>query len=109
MTLSYAKVYFSAEEITNLLEESDSLGDVAYNFNTAAEEKSRNPEKNITGQAATILSLIERYGMIGGEHHKQWILDQIVRTIYKDTDGYATWVSMMNDPDYMPWDKGIAP
>ena len=55
-----------------------------------------------------IMELIERFGMIDGSHHKQWILDQIVRKIKGDE--YETWLKYFNeDEDYLPWDEGIAP
>lgn len=52
---------------------------------------------------------IARYGMVDGAHHKQWLLDRVLRLML--TEGqYATWVAEMNsDPDYAPWDVGIAP
>jgi dCMP deaminase len=62
-----------------------------------------NPEK--------ALELIERYGGIDGEHHKQWVIDQVVRAL--TGDGYAEWVREMKDgedgPDTYEWDEGIAP
>ena len=109
MTLSYAKVYFTAEEVLAMIEDAESFGDIAYRFNQAAEERSRNPEKNITGRDSDVLKIIEQYGMIDGAHHKQWLLDQIVRAIYRDTEGYKSWVKNFNDPNYEPWDRGIAP
>lgn len=35
-----------------------------------------------------ILQLIKKYGSIDGAHHKQWVLDQIVRIITVDDYGY---------------------
>lgn len=49
------------------------------------------------------------FGMIGGEHHKQWVIDQMVRSLLGEKD-YDEWVQHMNaDPDYEPWDTGTAP
>jgi hypothetical protein len=57
-------------------------------------------------QAARIAT---RFGMIDGDHHKQWVIDQMLRAILGD-NGYKEWVQKMNsDPDYEPWDVGIAP
>jgi len=50
----------------------------------------------------------ERFGMIDGEHHKQWVIDQMLRKLL--ADGYDEWVVKMNaDPEYSAWDTGIAP
>jgi hypothetical protein len=58
-----------------------------------------------------VMDLIARYGGIDGEHHKQWILDQIVRTVMQDK--YREWVAAWNyggdGPDTYAWDEGIAP
>ncbi len=82
-----------------------------------------------------ILEIIERYGGIDGGHHKQWVLDQIVRIIHKcplaecsniDCNGnkyyfkdlgkseeYKLWVKNHKDgedgPDTYDWEEGIAP
>lgn len=56
------------------------------------------------------MNVIERYGSFEGDHHKQWVLDQVVRALLGQK-GYEEWVSGMNDNggDYDPWDAGIAP
>lgn len=47
--------------------------------------------------------------MIDGSHHKQWVIDQMLRIMLGEV-GYEEWVTHMNsDPDYTPWDEGIAP
>lgn len=55
------------------------------------------------------IEVIERYGMIDGAHHKQWVMDQVVRALLGEP-GYAEWVADYNSQeDYAPWDPGIAP
>lgn len=58
-----------------------------------------------------ILELVEQYGGIDGAHHKQWVLDQIIRTITQDN--YEQWVEDYCDgedgPDTYEWDEGITP
>lgn len=50
-----------------------------------------------------------RFGMVDGEHHKQWVIDQMLLAIL-GVEEYLKWVGMMSiDPDYAPWDRGIAP
>ena len=67
--------------------------------------------KKISKKEQEILGLIGKYGGTDGAHHKQWLLDQIVREITgKD---YEKWVSEYEDgedgPETYLWDKGIAP
>lgn len=58
-----------------------------------------------------VLDLIIQYGGIDGAHHKQWLLDQIVRIL--TGDGYENWVAEYQDgedgPETYEWDEGIAP
>ena len=50
-----------------------------------------------------------KYGMIGGEHHKQWVIDQMLRMMLGDKD-YDAWVKHMNSfEDHPAWDVGVAP
>jgi hypothetical protein len=60
---------------------------------------------------AKAMEVIERYGGIDGAHHKQWVLDQVVR--YLMGDFYEQWVIDHCDgedgPDTYSWDEGIAP
>ena len=82
------------------------------------------------------MEFISRYGQIDGEHHKQWVLDQVARilkgtpvivtlarwsdgqseyrfTLGKPSDEYLAWVQDMrtNDgsDDQYAYDEGIAP
>lgn len=56
------------------------------------------------------LDVITQYGSIDGDHHKQWVLDQVVRIL---ADDYHEWVLEFCDgedgPDTYDWDEGIAP
>lgn len=57
------------------------------------------------------LLVAERYGMVDGVHHKQWVIDQMVRAILGDD--YAAWREAYRKADdadrYPEWDEGIAP
>ena len=57
------------------------------------------------------LDIIMQCGGIDGAHHKQWVLDQVVRALTEDA--YEDWVADHNDgedgPDTYDWDVGIAP
>ena len=58
------------------------------------------------------LDVINQYGGIDGAHHKQWVLDQVVRTLLPD-GFYDEWVRQHNDGDEGPntyeWEEGTAP
>lgn len=62
---------------------------------------------------AAAVAQIERYGGIDGEHHKQWLLDQTLRTLLGGD--YDAWFAAYNayvDEDgntYSNWDIGIPP
>jgi len=64
------------------------------------------------GKFQEVLDLIENYGGTDGAHHKQWVLDQIVRIL--TGKHYELWVTNyedrdeFGDPEY-EWDTGIAP
>jgi len=57
------------------------------------------------------LELINTFGGIDGAHHKQWVLDQVVRIL--SGDNYPKWVAEHKQgdegPDTYDWDEGIAP
>jgi hypothetical protein len=61
---------------------------------------------------AAAVDLIERCGWIEGEHHRQWLLDQVLRALL--AEGYDAWVAAYNAPDAdgeagLPWEVGIPP
>lgn len=60
---------------------------------------------------AEALSVAHGYGSIDGDHHKMWVIDQMVRALTGDE--YATFIAAHNDgedgPDTYAWDEGIAP
>lgn len=64
-------------------------------------------EKRI--QAA--LDVAHRFGGIDGEHHKEWVIDQMVRALTGDS--YLEWVRIQkagdDGPDTYAWSEGIAP
>jgi len=50
-------------------------------------------------------------GNIDGAHHKQWVIDQMVRALLGPE--YKIWVERHNANNtrdgYPPWDTGVAP
>lgn len=58
---------------------------------------------------SSALCIIERFGMLKGEGRKQWIIDQMLRTLL-GPDRYEDWVAQRNEsPNYDTWDVGLAP
>jgi hypothetical protein len=59
------------------------------------------------------IDLIVRYGGIDGSHHKNWVMDQVVRTLLGDMQKYNALVARAkageDGPDTYEWDTGIAP
>ena len=57
------------------------------------------------------LDIIEQYGGYDGDHHKQWVLDQVVRALTGVE--YPAWVnnyqSSEDGLETYAWDEGIAP
>ncbi len=51
-------------------------------------------------------SLILEHGHIDGGHHKQWVLDQVLRTL--TGRAYSDLIELYEDTDHK-WDTGIAP
>lgn len=67
--------------------------------------------RNLSQQIAAALLIAQRYGGIDGAHHKQWVIDQMVRSLTAEM--YPYWVRMKKSgadgPDTYSWDEGIAP
>lgn len=59
------------------------------------------------------LDFIRQYGGFDGEHHKIWVIDQIVRLLTDDKKKYNTWVKEFkrgeDGPNTYEWDIGIPP
>lgn len=70
------------------------------------------PDNGICGhEPKRALDLINRYGGIDGEHHKQWVIDQVVRILAGDD--YADWVAQHKAGDdglnTYDWNEGVPP
>ena len=56
---------------------------------------------------------IRNHGGFDGGHHKQWVLDQVVRHLTGTPERYRQWVREYEDgedgPHTYEWDEGIAP
>jgi hypothetical protein len=51
-----------------------------------------------------------QYAGIDGAHHKQWVIDQMLRKLLGDED-YSEWVVRweIEGGDEESWDEGVAP
>ncbi len=58
-----------------------------------------------------VLEIAFQYGQIDGDHHKLWVIDQIVRSL--TGNNYKEWVNHYEydekTGEKYTWDKGIAP
>lgn len=68
-------------------------------------------EEVLAQKVLATLELIFSCGGIDGEHHKTWIIDQVVRILTAGV--YDDWVKEYcageNGPNTYSWDEGIAP
>lgn len=48
-----------------------------------------------------------RYGQIDSDHHKAWVIDQMVRILAGDA--YESLIVIANEDGEYEWDQGIAP
>jgi hypothetical protein len=70
------------------------------------------PESDsIEDRATTALRYAFSYGQVDGEHHKAWVIDQMVRAL--TGSGYEAAIDRSCDgedgPETYYWDEGIAP
>lgn len=65
----------------------------------------------LTKKEKKVLDIIEQYGSIDGNHHKQWVLDQVIRILTEEE--YEKWIKEFKDgedgPETYDWDEGIPP
>lgn len=64
-----------------------------------------------TKRISDALRIAMRYGGIDGEHHKAWVIDQMVRALAGDKyDSFVDVAKAGEDgPDTYAWETGIAP
>jgi len=56
------------------------------------------------------IELISQYGGIDGAHHKQWLLNELIKTLADDYDGWVKSYEEGEDgPKTYKWDIGVAP
>jgi hypothetical protein len=59
------------------------------------------------------IAIIEKYGGIDSGHHKQWVIDQVLRILLGSPETYDAWIqsyrSGEDGPNTYDWDEGVAP
>jgi hypothetical protein len=63
------------------------------------------------GPTQMALEIATRWGGIDGDHHKAWVIDQMVRALTGES--YAAFVTDARDgedgPETYDWNEGVAP
>ena len=53
------------------------------------------------------------YGQIEGDHHRAWVIDQMVRALCHDEESYRGWIKSFcfgaDGPATYSWYEGIVP
>ena len=66
---------------------------------------------NLQERIDEAMEIIERFGQIDGDHHKTWVIDQVVRKLIGDN--YEEWKTAWEDgedgPGTYQWDCGCPP
>ena len=62
---------------------------------------------NLAEQIQDAVDVAHRFATIDGEHHKMWVIDQMIR--YLLGEDYDNWVEEYNCGGTYEWNTGIAP
>lgn len=74
------------------------------------EEKSNEVDSRRDAITEQLLDHIMECVVTGGDHHKQWFLDQMVRTLLPNEDAYLAFVdSVFPQKTGEKWEKGTPP
>lgn len=69
-------------------------------------------EDSAAMRVGTAIEIAWKYGSYEGEHHKEWVIDQMVRALVDESD-YATFVHLVTHDETgelaYEWSEGIAP
>lgn len=76
-------------------------------------KKNKITNKDIEERIEKALKIAWSFGQIDGDHHKMWVIDQMVRELCGNDEEYKKWVDVYEAPvgyeDCYKWDTGIAP
>jgi hypothetical protein len=65
---------------------------------------------SLSDRVSYALEIPIQYAHVEGDHHKKWVLDQMIRVLV-GPEGYAEFVRLYDegeDPDFPGWDEDIA-
>ena len=69
--------------------------------------------ENLRLRISTALQLAFDYGQIDGDHHKTWLIDQIVIALTGSNHEYVDFLEKHNTgkdgPNTYEWNQGVAP
>lgn len=70
-------------------------------------------KETVDSRITEALDLALRYGGIDGAHHKDWVIDQMVRVLCGTKKEYKAFVKKAkageDGPNTYTWEEGIAP
>lgn len=69
--------------------------------------------EELEGRSIAAIHIAFRYGQISGDHHRLWVIDQMLRALLGEAD-YQRFTDRYEEPDadgetYGRWETGIAP
>ena len=99
----------------------DQGGDEQYYQQALEEEMERlsdkllaaSPMEDTETKIKKALSVAWNYGQIDGDHHKAWVIDQMVKCLCGSDEAYDEWIQQYESPEMdgegYDWDPGVAP
>lgn len=101
-----------ARNFSRRLPRADAEGRAQVNVIIAhADEYLKSRERRHIDITRKVTEIATAYGQIDGDHHKAWVIDQIMRAVKGDS--YDQWVREYcagdDGPDTYEWDPGVAP
>lgn len=66
-------------------------------------------EERLQLRVSAALELAGRFGQTEGDHHRCWVIDQMVRALTGGDPEYGQWVAERCHGGEYEWDEGIAP
>lgn len=89
----------------------DEIRDLENEIDELEDENDRLSE--IEDRVDKAIDLVWDYGQVDGDHHKMWVIDQMVRILFGDEEKYKEWVDEYEKSDKhgdkYSWETGIAP
>lgn len=82
-------------------------------FQTSPNQSARDRGERMKEKIERAIGIAVSYGQIDGDHHKTWVIDQMVRALLGSDDEYKKFIKEYCDgedgEETYYWDEGIAP